>query len=178
MAEPDDDPKGGSGRYKSRQTFCACIARGMDVGRAARSIGITRETAYQWRRTDEVFAAQWTAALEHRTDQVECVLFEQALAGMWPALPFYLKHLKPSVYDPRVVRVAIGGDPLHPMTMEHRLTGADDGDERVQTARGHDAQRHAHALLSAVPLAGLAVITAWANKGRGLGDEVLKSHAG
>lgn len=113
---PDDDPKPETDtepepkrRYRDRQRFLAALAAGMHVGAAARTIGITRQCAYQWRDSDPSFALAWVEALEHRTDQIRSVEFKLAMEGYWPAVAHYLRHNHPS-YAPKL-KLAHGGDP-------------------------------------------------------------------
>lgn len=113
MPEGDAAPRG---RYKNKAVFSAAIARGLAVDKAARAIGMSRSAVYRWRDSDAEFAAMWRDALESRTEQVEAVLFNMALSGFWPAVVFYLRHLKPETFDRRS-RIALGGDDV-PLRIE------------------------------------------------------------
>jgi transposase-like protein len=46
---------------KRREIFLQMLAAGLTVERAAKAIGVTRMTCYQWRRADAQFRAEWEA---------------------------------------------------------------------------------------------------------------------
>jgi hypothetical protein len=101
------------GRFKSKAAFCACIARGLKPGEAARAIGITRATAYRWKDDDPAFREMWEGALEERTEEAESQLFKLVKEGHFPAIAYALKCWHPEKYDRRV-KIALGGDPDGP----------------------------------------------------------------
>jgi hypothetical protein len=97
------------GRFKSKPAFCACIARGLKPREAARAIGVTRATVYNWKRDDPEFREMWEAALNERIEEAESQLFKLVQAGSFPAIAYALKHWCPEKYD-RAHRVALSGD--------------------------------------------------------------------
>ena len=44
--------------------FCAALAETCNVGRACRAVGISRQTAYNWREADPDFALAWERAMK------------------------------------------------------------------------------------------------------------------
>ena len=101
------------GRFKNRPAFAACIARGLKPGEAARAIGVTRATVYNWRRDDPEFAEMWAAARDELGDEAESQLFRAVRSGNIVAIMFACRAWRPEVYD-RARRVALGGDASMP----------------------------------------------------------------
>lgn len=44
--------------------FCAALAETCNVGKACAAVGISRQTAYNWRENDPEFAAAWERAMK------------------------------------------------------------------------------------------------------------------
>lgn len=44
--------------------FCAALAETCNVGRACAAVGISRQTAYNWREADADFALAWERAMK------------------------------------------------------------------------------------------------------------------
>jgi hypothetical protein len=106
-------------RFKNKPAFAACIARGLKPGEAARAVGVTRKTAYDWRRADPAFREMWDAALEERTEEAESQLYKLVQAGNLGAIMYALKHWHPEKYDRRV-KLALGGDAsMPPLAVHH-----------------------------------------------------------
>jgi hypothetical protein len=94
---------------EARHAFCACLARGLKPGEAARAVGITRKTAYAWRASDPAFREMWDTARDELGDEAESQLFQAVRTGNIAAIMFACRHWRPEIYD-RARRVAIGGD--------------------------------------------------------------------
>lgn len=62
-----------------RAAFLAELAQSCNVGRALVVAGMSGSTAYQLRRRDPEFAAQWQAALEIGYERLETALLRRAL---------------------------------------------------------------------------------------------------
>jgi hypothetical protein len=88
---------------KRRAIFLEMIGAGLTIEKAAKAIGVTRETCYQWRRTDPIFRQEWEAAIDISTDQVEAGLFKSARDGDVTAAIFLLRSRKPEIYNPNLV---------------------------------------------------------------------------
>lgn len=68
------------GWTKTRRTaFLAELAQSCNIGRALAAAGMSGSTAYQLRRRDPEFAAQWQAALEIGYERLETALLRRAL---------------------------------------------------------------------------------------------------
>ncbi len=88
---------------KRRKVFLEMLGAGLTIEKAAKAIGVTRETCYQWRRADASFREDWEAAIDISTDQVEAGLFQSARDGDVTAAIFLLRSRKPEVYNPNLV---------------------------------------------------------------------------
>ncbi len=66
---------------------------------ACKAVGISRQTAYRWKKEDPMFSAQMDAALEegigHINDMSESQLISLVQERKWPALQFWLKNHHP-----------------------------------------------------------------------------------
>ena len=78
--------------------FLEALERGLSVTQSCRAAGISRQTAYELRNTDERFKESWDQALDVAIDVVENKLRETALAGNVVAMIFYLKSARPERY--------------------------------------------------------------------------------
>ena len=56
---------------KKRQRFCEALAHCGNVSEAARTVGVSRPTLYDYRKTDAIFAAEWDSAAELGADALE-----------------------------------------------------------------------------------------------------------
>ena len=63
---------------RARCKFLATLAECCNVSEAARSAGVTRKTAYDWRNSDPDFAAAWEEAIEEAADKLEQVAWDRA----------------------------------------------------------------------------------------------------
>jgi len=64
------------------QAFCAALAETGIVARACKAIGISRETAYRWRREDPDFEKGWDRALEVGITALEDEAHRRAFRGV------------------------------------------------------------------------------------------------
>lgn len=63
--------------------FCAALASGAGrVDRACQVVGITRQTAYMWRRDNQAFAAEWDQARAIGLDSLEDEAIRRAYEGV------------------------------------------------------------------------------------------------
>ena len=62
--------------------FCAVLAETCQVGKAAAAVGISRYTAYQWRKNDPDFAARWDDALKAGLLVLEDEMHRRAIDGV------------------------------------------------------------------------------------------------
>lgn len=92
--ENGDRPRGGDGteslqsvrlkkRAKQRASFLAQLRQtGGNVSRSCELASVSRQTAYDWRESDEEFAAQWNEAVEFGTDELEEEARRRAFQGV------------------------------------------------------------------------------------------------
>jgi hypothetical protein len=101
-------------RSPSRKAeFVRALVKGATPEGAARRIGVTRETAYQWRRADPAFAKAWATATDRKVELVESILFRMAKRWDLGAVIFFLKSYRPEVFNRRQ-QISVGGDPELP----------------------------------------------------------------
>lgn len=62
--------------------FCAALAETCNVSKACAAIGVSRYTAYQWRKNDPAFAAAWDDALKAALLGLEDEAHRRAFVGM------------------------------------------------------------------------------------------------
>jgi hypothetical protein len=84
----DKAPVKARGGYPPKSTperllaFCAALSECCNVGKASAASGITRVTAYKWRKEVEGFAAAWDAALEIGVSALEDEAHRRAFEGV------------------------------------------------------------------------------------------------
>lgn len=61
--------------------FLAALESSGNVSAAAREAGVSRQRAYEWRRSDPDFASHWDAAIEVATDALEAEARRRAVEG-------------------------------------------------------------------------------------------------
>lgn len=62
--------------------FCAALAETCNVGRACAAVGISRQTAYNWREADADFAVAWEKAMKVGLLALEDEAHRRAFEGM------------------------------------------------------------------------------------------------
>lgn len=89
---------------RARTTFLTTLETTCNVAESARAAGMGRSAAYDWRRDDAVFAADWEQALESAADKLEQVAFERAKEGLSDRmLEILLKAHRPKYRDKQEV---------------------------------------------------------------------------
>lgn len=86
-------------RDTKKKRFIETLAAQGTVSHAAQAAGVSRNTAYRWRRDDLEFAEAWDEAHDKAVDEVESVLYQKALNGDTIAMIFYLKAHRPIYRD-------------------------------------------------------------------------------
>lgn len=81
-----------------KAAFLAALAETYTVTHAADAAGISRKTAYEWRKEDGDFAAAWDAAQERAVDALEQSVYQKAMAGDVTLSIFMLKGMRPVKY--------------------------------------------------------------------------------
>lgn len=87
---------------RARETFLKVLADTCNVSEAARSAGIGRRTAYDWKAADEAFSQAWDDAEEVAIDHLEKVARDRAIDGSDRMLEILLKAHRPEKYTDRV----------------------------------------------------------------------------
>ncbi len=67
---------------RARERFINVLRETCNVSEAARSAGIGRRTAYEWRDKDPAFAADWEDAEEEAADKLEREAWRRAVEGI------------------------------------------------------------------------------------------------
>ena len=88
---------------QEREKFLEVLRTTFNVSRAAAVIGRNRTSLYKLRQSHPEFAAAWDEVIEQCLDDVEQVVFENALAGKQPVNNiFLLRHRRANVYGEKV----------------------------------------------------------------------------
>ena len=112
---------------EKRARFLAQLADGQSIGAACKAGGFVRDTAYRWRKEDPAFAAEWDAAIEQGTDELEDVAIKRARDGSDTLLIFMLKARRKETYADLGVRRITGRDDDSPVRLS-----LEDGRRTVQ----------------------------------------------
>lgn len=123
-------------RARAKERFLVALERVGTVTSAAKSAGIGRTTAYEWREDDEKFADAWDHAMEAKADELEESMFTRAVGGDTRAAEFMLKAMRPEKYRERHdVRADVRAGVVQ--VPERYATEEDWGD--VDWSRGEDS---------------------------------------
>lgn len=108
---------------RARGVFLSRLAETCNVSESARTAGISRQAAYEWRADDEIFAAAWEDAEEQAADKLEMVARERAIDGSDRMLEILLKAHRPEKFVERLRSELSGpgGAPLQVTTIERRI---------------------------------------------------------
>lgn len=87
---------------RARETFLNVLRETCNVSEAARTAGIGRRTAYDWRDADTEFAAAWIDAEEEAVDALEKVARDRAIDGSDRMLEILLKAHRPEKFTDRM----------------------------------------------------------------------------
>lgn len=77
------------------------------ISNTARAIGIHRQTFYDWKNTDPVFAKELAEADAELNDEIQDVLIKKAGEGDLGAVIFYLKNKHPDYRQSKDTNVAV-----------------------------------------------------------------------
>jgi len=84
-----------------REAFIAVLRGSGNVRHSCLQAGISRETAYKWRKEDKTFADRWEDAKEDAVEMLEYEARVRAMDSSDVLLMFLLKALKPEKYRER-----------------------------------------------------------------------------
>jgi hypothetical protein len=68
-------------RTSTREQFLQALAVRGNVGEACKAAGVGRSTVYEWRETDQEFAAAWQEAVDDAIDRLEAEAWRRAFDG-------------------------------------------------------------------------------------------------
>lgn len=95
---------------RARATFLARLAETCNVSESARTAGISRASAYEWRDADPDFAAAWVDAEEQAADALELEARRRAIEDKSDRmLEILLKAHRPEKYVERFKGEISGG---------------------------------------------------------------------
>ena len=95
--------------------FITALQERPNVAAACETVDISRETAYNWRESDEQFARDWDACFLRHIDTIEENALERAMRARHDVMAiFMMKSWKPERYgDNKTVNVGnAGGQPF------------------------------------------------------------------
>ena len=107
-----------------KQTFLGALRGAGIVQAACHAAGITRKVAYEWRKTDQAFAADWVEALDEAADALVAIARKRALNGSDRLLEFLLTAMRPNEYGRR--RIEATGRDGGPMEFRNADPPTDD----------------------------------------------------
>lgn len=94
-----------------RATFLEALRNTCNVAHSARVAGISRKTAYEWKKAEPQFAAKVADAIQDGVSELERNAHERALSGSDLLTIFLLKAHRPEKYrDNRQVDVSHTGN--------------------------------------------------------------------
>jgi hypothetical protein len=99
-----------------KEQFCDLLVNGQTPETAARAIGVSRATVYNWKSADAAFRVRWDEARERKVEAVENILYQQAMNGEAWAVCFFLKAYRPELYNRRTL--VLEGNADAPMQTE------------------------------------------------------------
>lgn len=113
--------------------FCAALAETCNVGKACAAVSISRQTAYEWRENDPLFAASWDRALKVGVTALEDEASRRAFEGVSEPLT----HQGQFTYLYETRKDADGEDILDPISNTPKMFPVLDGDgnHRVATIK-------------------------------------------
>lgn len=89
---------------RAREVFLKTLRATCNVTRSAHRAGMSRQSAYQWRKEDQAFADDWDDAIESAADKLEEVVFRRATTGKSDRLAeILLKAHRPKYRDKQEV---------------------------------------------------------------------------
>src|SRR5260370_15211523 len=83
---------------KWKQRFLRALQKTPNIKVACTAAGVSRQTAYQHRKSDVAFAEAWQDAIEASVDKLEAVAFKLAEKGDSNLITFLLRCHRPETY--------------------------------------------------------------------------------
>jgi len=91
--------KANAGEWKD--AFLAVLRGSGNIRESCEQAGISRETAYKWKKQDKVFADKWEDSKEDAIEALEHEAHTRAMESSDVLLMFLLKALRPEKYRER-----------------------------------------------------------------------------
>ena len=104
-----DKPDTRKARRNWKKPFLDTLRNSANVRAACQAAVISRQSAYEARRKDAKFAAQWDEALEDACDVLEARAWKRAEVSD-PILMFLLKAHRPNKYSERIKQEITGAN--------------------------------------------------------------------
>ncbi|MGI8435943.1 MAG: hypothetical protein ACR2NX_03440 [Chthoniobacterales bacterium] len=98
IVRDERDTSRARGLTKWQERFLRTLKQAPSVKAACSAAGVSRQTAYRTRASDEAFAALWQDALDASVDDLEARAFKLALEGDSRLIEFMLKSHRPGTY--------------------------------------------------------------------------------
>lgn len=116
-----------------KPAFLKILAEKGNVTDASQIVGISRQTAYQHRRTDEKFAKAWAEAEEEVADKLEAEAYRRAVEGVQKKVFYRDQHIDTiSEYSDRLLIVLLRARNPKRFTPEKKLEHSGDvGQARI-----------------------------------------------
>ena len=111
-AQPKPKPKR---KYKQRaidrsweDTFIKALALTANVRMSCQRAGVSRQAAYDRRKSHSTFRDEWDSAMEQALDRLEFAGYSRALEGNDKLIMFFLSRRRPEQYGDRVTHEHTG----------------------------------------------------------------------
>lgn len=112
------------------RAFLEALAQEPNVARACREAGISRKTAYKWRKDDASFREAWDEVLEASVDDLEAKAFSRALEGSDYLMRILLSAHRPERYR-ETSRHEVSGPDGGPVEFTLKIGGGDGGSDEA-----------------------------------------------
>ena len=97
---------------KKGEVVLEALRNRLGAAAAAKSVGVSRQTLYNWRDENPDFNSAWDDIQESITDEIERSAISRAIEGDTTLSIFMLKTRRRDVYQERIEHTGEGGSPL------------------------------------------------------------------
>lgn len=135
-----------------KEKFLTVLRQTCNVSEAARSAGIGRRTAYEWRDSDEAFAADWEDAEQEAADNLEREAWRRGVEGVDKPVTYQGEITATfKEYSDRMLELLLKGHRPEKYKDRREITGKDGGPiETKELSDMEFARRTAFALTKGV----------------------------
>jgi hypothetical protein len=127
---------------RAREKFLGVLAQTCNVSEAARTAGMSRNAAYEWRKDDAAFAEAWAEAEQEAADKLEREAWRRAVEGTdKPIVHQGLITGTYKEYSDRMLEILLKGHRPERFVdrVKQEVTGKDGGPVQMQVAEDADA---------------------------------------